>query len=244
MQGDAEKAASKGDPPILVPQLNRYPSGCRLAQTQLERVPLRLAYDASQHGWSARAFHTRVDSFGPAVVVARTESGCVCGGYNPRGWISLGEDRDSIAAFLFTWQARPAHLLLIRSRRRREPAGGAAFFHARPEGDTSLRPIKLPKAGGPSLAVVQDNASTGPLFGPEGLHIPLQAPEPRAAKSRLGSYYERMPGGGRSLFPEGASRRGGSSTTVLTDLWVFVAEGDGEKWELGAMDIVWKSSKK
>ena len=41
----------------------------------------------------------------------------MCGGYNPKGWIGLGEDRDAIAAFLFTW----------------------------PDGDTSKRPIKLQK---------------------------------------------------------------------------------------------------
>ena len=42
----------------------------------------------------------------------------MCGGYNPKGWIGLGEDRDAIAAFLFTW----------------------------PDGNTGRRPIKLPKA--------------------------------------------------------------------------------------------------
>jgi hypothetical protein len=52
------------------------------------------------------------------VVLARTEGGAVCGGYNPKGWIGLGEDRDAIAAFLFTW----------------------------PDGNTSRRPIKLQKA--------------------------------------------------------------------------------------------------
>lgn len=51
------------------------------------------------------------------VVLARTEGGAVCGGYNPKGWIGLGEDRDAIAAFLFTW----------------------------PDGNTSKRPIKLQK---------------------------------------------------------------------------------------------------
>ena len=51
------------------------------------------------------------------IVVAATEGGAICGGYNPAGWIGLGEDRDSIAAFLFTW----------------------------PDGNTSKRPIKLEK---------------------------------------------------------------------------------------------------
>ena len=53
------------------------------------------------------------------LVVAITEGGAVCGGYNPAGWIGLGDDRDSIAAFLFTW----------------------------PDGNLSLPPEKLKKAG-------------------------------------------------------------------------------------------------
>lgn len=51
------------------------------------------------------------------VVVATTEGGAVCGGYNPAGWIGLGDHRDSIAAFLFTW----------------------------PNGDTAAAPLKLKK---------------------------------------------------------------------------------------------------
>jgi hypothetical protein len=46
----------------------------------------RLAYDANRDGWSAQAFHAGVDTYGAAVVVART-AGAIFGGYNPRGWI-------------------------------------------------------------------------------------------------------------------------------------------------------------
>ena len=38
-----------------------------LAKTQLERKPLRLAYDANRDGWSSDAFHAAVDTFGAAV---------------------------------------------------------------------------------------------------------------------------------------------------------------------------------
>eukprot|EP00887_Chlorella_sp_A99_P003164 scaffold9.g3164.t1 len=58
-----------------------------LARTQLEAAHLRLAYDAGAHGWSAAAFHARVDGFGAALVVAETAGGAVVGGYNPRGWV-------------------------------------------------------------------------------------------------------------------------------------------------------------
>lgn len=89
-----------------------------LAQTQLESVPLRLAFDSSRDGWAASAFHERVDGFGATLVVAETAGGAVVGGYNPRGWVSLGEDgRDSIAAFLYTWR----------------------------DGDMTKLPVKLPK---------------------------------------------------------------------------------------------------
>lgn len=54
---------------------------------------------------------------GAQLVVATTEGGAICGGYNPAGWIGLGDDRDSLSAFLFTW----------------------------PDGDTSLPPVKLRK---------------------------------------------------------------------------------------------------
>ena len=53
-----------------------------------QRFPLcSLAYDAERDGWSAESFHTKVDTFGAAVVLARTAGGALCGGYNPRGWI-------------------------------------------------------------------------------------------------------------------------------------------------------------
>lgn len=69
------------------------------------------------------------------------------------GWIGLGEDRDSMAAFLFTW----------------------------PDGDTSRRPCKLPKVGGAAQAVL-DRPETGPVFGPDGLKIPLLASEPQRVR--------------------------------------------------------------
>lgn len=36
--------------------------------------------------------------------MATTEGGAVCGGYNPRGFVGIGEDRDAVAAFLFCWR--------------------------------------------------------------------------------------------------------------------------------------------
>ncbi len=61
----------------------------------------------------------QVDGLGAAVVLARTEGGAVVGGYNPEGWIGLGEDRASNGAFLFTWR----------------------------DGDTSRKAVKVAKVG-------------------------------------------------------------------------------------------------
>ncbi|EFN54294.1 hypothetical protein CHLNCDRAFT_135883 [Chlorella variabilis] len=76
-----------------------------LAQTQLESVPLRLAYDADQDGWTPTAFHQRVDGFGAALVVAETVGGAVVGGYNPRG--EMGKGRNAVFA------ACPAAVMLV-----------------------------------------------------------------------------------------------------------------------------------
>jgi TLD len=75
-----------------------------LKQTQLEERPLEIVYDASKHGWTPQSFHSRVDGKGCALVVAtgKTNEGYITvGGYNPKGWSSLGGARPSVAAFLF-----------------------------------------------------------------------------------------------------------------------------------------------
>ena len=110
-----------------------------LAQTNLERRPLVLAYDANKDGWTAQAFHAKMDRKGPSVVLCRTIDGAVFGGYNPCGWVNLGENRGCIAAFLF-------------------------FF---PYGDTKQKAVKLQKIAGAGMAQVDDGG--GPRFGMEGL---------------------------------------------------------------------------
>lgn len=57
----------------------------------------------------------------------------------------------------------------------------------------------------------------------DGLAIPLAPPAERLAKSKLGAYYSRRPGGGRHLFTEGAPVKGGARGTELASLRVYVA---------------------
>jgi hypothetical protein len=140
-----------------------------------------------------KAFHARVDGRGPAVVLARTQKGAVIGGFNPKGWVGLGEYRGSLGAFLFAW----------------------------PDGDTRAPALKLRKVGGSGLAVI-DEAGSGPRFGADGLDILLTN---RAARCKLGPYYERRRDGGNSIFAEGEGNQ-----AALTSVQVFVGVyGEGEE---------------
>ena len=46
----------------------------------------------------------------------------------------------------------------------------------------------------------RDNPESGPSFGADSLVIPLNGDNPKGARSKLGSYYERFSDGGNSLF--------------------------------------------
>jgi hypothetical protein len=87
-----------------------------------------------------------------------------------------------------------------------------------------------------------DKADSGPLFGAEGLSIPLK-PIPKAdermARTKLGTYYKRTPQGtGKSLWGwEAETKR-----TTLTSLKVYAAAG-GLQWTLDAGSITWRSNK-
>ena len=152
-----------------------------LKNTNLETRRLRLIYDANRDGWTPEAFHGKVDKQSGGVVLCTTRAGIKCGGYNPKGWVGYGEARGSIAAFLF----------ILGGPYARDGAPG----------------IKLRKIGGPGLAQM-DLPESGPSFSPDALVVPLQAASggnPRAARSKLGSYYERLPDGTNSLFGKDAS---------------------------------------
>lgn len=161
-----EDIASKDKDILLIRQL--------LAKTNLQFRPLQLLYDANRDGWKSQIFHSKLDKKGPAIVLAKTATGGVLGGYNPTGWVNLGEYRGSIAAFLFV------------------------FPNVK---DLRARPIKLAKISGAGLAQLDDGS--GPKFGSEGLTIALQQPRPKLVRSKLGLYYERLPDGGNSLLPDG-----------------------------------------
>lgn len=165
-----------------------------LKNTNLETRNLRLTYDANRDGFDPVTFHSKVDKQGGAIVFCTTRAGIQCGGYNPKGWVGYGEARGSIAAFLYILGGKYA-------------AAGAPA-------------IKLRKVGGPGLAQM-DLPESGPSFSPDALVIPL-GKDGRVARSKLGSYYERLPDGTNSLF-------GKDSNVQLRDLKVYhgvYAEGE------------------
>jgi len=156
-----------------------------LKNTNLETRGLRLTYDANRDGWDASAFHKCVDRQGGALVVCTTRLGVTAGGYNPKGWVGYGENRGSIAAFLF-----------------KQNLNGSF--------------TKLRKVGGAGMAQM-DNPEIGPCFGADSLVIPLNqaSANPKLARSKLGSYYERFPDGTNTIF-------GGKDSVVqLRDLKVY-----------------------
>ena len=117
-----------------------------LKQTQLEYMPLGIAYDAATHGWRASSFHTQCDGQGAALLVAESTSGIVFGGYNPKGWLGYGEWLDAISAFLFVFDAKKS--------------GKMSFS-------------KLGKTGGSGMAIIDEDGK-GPKWGPDGLSVDLE----------------------------------------------------------------------
>ena len=115
-----------------------------LASTNMEFREMRVVYDAAKDGWSASQFHTSVDRKGAALMVCETSEGQLIGGYNPKGWVGLGEYRSSLAAFLFSFE----------------------------DGDQQDRPTKLSKVGGKGLSVV-DEPENGPMFGMDSIVVDL-----------------------------------------------------------------------
>lgn len=86
-----------------------------LAQTYLEKVPVTVAYDANSHGWDYKVFHKKVRDKRSALVVAKDQEGNVFGGFNPKGWVGLGDERSAISSFLFTYRgSNPNPVKLIK----------------------------------------------------------------------------------------------------------------------------------
>lgn len=145
-----------------------------LAKTNLEYRPLQLVFDANRDGYIAQTFHKKVDKKGPAVVLARSKSGGIFGGYNPTGWVNYGEYRGSIAAFLFLF----------------------------PKGANG-KPVKLAKISGAGLAQIDDGTGPKFGMEGLTIPLGRGSNNNKMVRSKLGLYYERMPDESNTLLPDG-----------------------------------------
>ncbi len=118
-----------------------------LANTVIDGEELTIAYDAREHGWTAKAFHERVDGKGPTLIMGKTVKGGRFAGYNPLGYFSVEDYRDCPSAFLCVFKDEQTFL----------------------NGDRSGMEI-LPNVGSPAIF---DFGAQGPTFGVDGLRIPL-----------------------------------------------------------------------
>lgn len=139
-----------------------------LRLTQLEVQKLKLVYNSRQDGFSATKWHSKVDSQGPCIVVAKTAGGALCGGFAPKGVTGDGQARGAPGAFLFTW----------------------------PDGDTSKPAIKIPvnrnlgifsNANGAVLNAIDD----GIAFGTSDFVVKMATEGDCTAISKLGQEYQK-----------------------------------------------------
>ena len=160
-----------------------------LKQTQLETRPLQVVYDANKDGYDAKIFHNQVDGKGAAVVLAKV-GGRWCGGYNPRGWASLGQARSSVAAFL--------------------------YYQTGPFGN-GWQKVRVARTG--SMACGNDLYDDGIWFGADSFVIPLRKPNPRKVSSRLGQYFETTPEGKLTILPKPVLEYDLQELKVLTGVY-------------------------
>ncbi|GAB5369045.1 hypothetical protein AAMO2058_001371700 [Amorphochlora amoebiformis] len=169
-----------------------------LAGTPLQGRELARCYQASKHGWDAKAFHNRCDNKGPSLVVGRTTSGVTFGGFMPLEWKSSNDYRETDRDFLFYVPNKNADPVKISKR--------------------DFSPVYDYRRGGPQwgsegLLIGEPESSVMGVFtgpDPEGVAIGnLQK-----AKSKLGLSHERGPDGRDSLF-------GSDNKVILSELEVY-----------------------
>lgn len=204
------------------------------AKSTSDAVPSQSLSSTGNVAFSAAEFHAATNLGGvPSLLVAADADGPgVWGGYNPVGWDSRDDYRDSLTAFLFREPLAGSA----------EAAAGAAAIEeasaiAAAEAEDGRTGLKTPtlaavwdggdgsilvaeKVGG-SGAAVFDFADWAVRWGSDALAMPMNdakgLPLDRAV-SVLGTQYGTLPGGGRTVF-------GGERSSVsVRRLRVFVSE--------------------
>eukprot|EP00977_Amphora_coffeiformis_P004697 scaffold1007_cov176-Amphora_coffeaeformis.AAC.3 len=141
------------------------------------RSDITCIYKASRDGWSATQFHDKVDNLGSAVVVARSLTGQIFGGYNPAGWRSTDDYVTSTQAFLWARNtgSNIAKFPVL-------PGGNAAVFDYATSG---------PNFGAGDLQIGPSQAAVmGGFAGPDAEDISTSAGNLRKGKSVAGITYD------------------------------------------------------
>eukprot|EP00474_Spongospora_subterranea_P009799 CRZ10257.1 hypothetical protein [Spongospora subterranea] len=68
---------------------------------QTGRVEFQPLYRASRDGFDAASFHKTCDGVGPTLVIVKSQSGCLFGGFNENSWSSTAETLPGEKNFLF-----------------------------------------------------------------------------------------------------------------------------------------------
>ena len=177
--------------------------------------PLDGRTGSSSSQFSRKAQRRYLRAHRPCLFPVLTEGGALVGGYNARGWVSLCEDRDSPASFLYAWR----------------------------DGDVSQRPLKLPKVSKAlsswvrvcvCVLCVWGGGGGGQQLGQRG-HRPvarLADAELPSPSSTLTPHPVRLPTGGRPR-PGGGARRSGAGPL----LWARRAAHPAGTWERAASKV-------
>ena len=80
--------------------INGLPLKKLLTGTMLDKRDIQCLYRATKDGWKAEDFHARCDVGLPSLVIGKV-GGRVIGGYNPFGWSSVDDYRNTLKAFVF-----------------------------------------------------------------------------------------------------------------------------------------------
>lgn len=199
-----------------------------------DAVPHPQSPPPAKASFSSAAFHAATNLGGvPSLLVAADVDGPgVWGGYNPVGWDSRDDYRDSLTAFLFREPpvgsaeaaAGAAAVAEASAIAAAEAEDGRMWLDAPAPatvwdgGDGSI--LVAEKVGG-SGAAVFDFADWAVRWGSDALAMPMNdakgLPLDRAV-SVLGTQYGVLPGGGRTVFGEGRS------SVSVRALRVFVSE--------------------
>lgn len=224
-------------------------SSSSVAKSTRDIVPPPPSPSSGKQGFSAAAFHAATNLGGvPSLLVASDVHGPgVWGGYNPVGWDSRDDYRDSLTAFLFREPPADSAEAAAGAAAVAEASAIAAAEAEYPErletpapaavwdgGDGSI--LVAEKVGG-SGAAVFDFADWAVRWGSDALSMPMNdakgLPLDRAV-SVLGTQYGALPGGGRSVFGEGRSSVSvGALRVFVSEQWAPKQVGEVEKKSKG-----------